>query len=114
MATKLLSFDLMEACLGTEEGCSPLARDDDRDTEYRRMLRVLPKIIAGELTQRQQECVRLYYFEGMKMHEIADTLGIQTPAVSRHLKKARRRIEQILQYSFTRLANNRPAPFPQK
>lgn len=104
MATKLLSFDLMEAFLGTEADASPLARDDTQDTEYRRILQVLPHIIAGELTQRQQECVRLYYFEGMKMYEIADLLGIQTPAVSRHLKKARRRIEQILQYNFTRLA----------
>lgn len=104
MRHKQLSFDLMERYLGSDDGMSPLSRDSDVDVEYRRMVRVIQRAVDGELTERQRECVRLYYYEGHKMAEVAGILGIQTPAVSRHLKKARVRLENVLGYLFDRLA----------
>lgn len=96
-----LSFDLMERYVGgndfTEE-----TRDNRAEREH--LLRLLPTMITEELTQRQQDCVRLYYFEGMKMHQIAAELGVQTPAVSRQLKRARNRLQNVLRYHFDRLA----------
>ncbi len=109
MAAKRVSFDLMEACLGRPDDDPFLP--EDSDAEYRRMLQTLSVVIANELTDRQQECVDLYYFEGKKMREIAAILGVQTPAVSRQLKKARARIERIFRYNFRRLEQpNRRAP----
>ena len=102
MVTKVLSFDLMESVLGSPFHSS-LDQDDDQATETQKLCRALRQVIDGELTQRQQDCLRLYYFEGMKMDEVADRLGIQASTVSRHLKKAKRRIEQVLRYSFPRL-----------
>ena len=104
MRHKQLSFDLMEQYLGSDAGMPPLSRDSDDDLEYRRMVRVIQRAVDGELTDRQRECVRLYYYEGRKMAEVAVILGIQTPAVSRHLKKARSRLENVLCYLFDRLA----------
>lgn len=104
MRHKQLSFDLMEQYLGSDAGTSPLARDSDEDVEYRRMVRVIQRAVDGELTHRQRECVQLYYYDGYKMAEVAAILGIQTPAVSRHLKKARGRLENVLCYLFDRLA----------
>ena len=98
---KQLSFDLMERYVG----CGDFTEEvNDNSKERERILQMLPGVIRGELTQRQQDCLRLYYFEGMKMHQIAAELGVQTPAVSRHLKRARNRLQNVLGYHFHRLA----------
>lgn len=105
MQSKRLSFDLLEPYLGTKDGTFPYAGEDgETDWEYRWMLRVLTRVMEGELTDRQRECVQLYYFDGMKMREIADYLGVKTPAVSRHLKRAREKMEHILRYTCDRLS----------
>ena len=96
-----LRFDLIENYVGCNDRTDEPA---DNRREREQMLRVLSNVITGELTQRQQQCVRLYYFEGMKMHQIADVMGVQTPAVSRHLKRARNRLHMVLGYHFDRLA----------
>ncbi len=73
--------------------------------QHQEMLRVLRRALQEELTPRQQECVRLYYFEGMTMQQASRFLGIGTPAVSKHLKKARRRLGRVMSYAFERLAS---------
>lgn len=72
-------------------------------SEHQQMLRVLQNAMRRELTQRQSDCVRLYYFEQRKMGEIADILGITLCSVSKHLKKARLRLSRVLEYAFERL-----------
>ena len=104
MRHKKLSYDLMEGYLGQEDPYPGFLRERNDDPEYRRMLRVLTRLTEEELTDRQRQCVRLYYFEGQKMQDVADLLGIQRSTVSRHLKKARCRMGQVLRYSFDRLA----------
>ncbi len=64
----------------------------------RRISRVLNDVISRELTSRQRECVQMYYFERIPQSEIARKLGISVSAVSRHLTRAKARIEPILRY----------------
>lgn len=71
--------------------------------EHQKMLQILQRAMRYELTGRQMECVRLYYFEEKKMREIAQELGIGVPAVSKHLKKARYRLSRVMAYAFQRL-----------
>ena len=58
----------------------------------------LPKVIENRLTERQKECVRLYYFENKNMEQTATALGIERSSVSRTLKRARQRIKTSLEY----------------
>lgn len=97
---KLLSFEVLERTLSSYEGTSALARDDNRDEEYRRLMLTLTNVMEGELTELQRECVRLYYYDGMTMQQVAETLGVQKPAVSKVLRRARRRIQQVLLYCY--------------
>jgi RNA polymerase sigma factor (sigma-70 family) len=90
---KILSLDLMEDYLPANTGSY-----EDEDEARKRMLRVLKEAIAGELTPRQRECVMLYYGGRKSEQEIARSLGIRTPTVCRHLKKARERLRRILEY----------------
>lgn len=48
------------------------------------------------LTERQREIVRLYHFEGYKMPEIAELLGLTKSAISRHLSTAMKNLKIFL------------------
>lgn len=92
----ILSLDLFGDRLPMSE-----ARDDGG--EHKRLLMTLKNAAKGELTERQMDCLRLRYQEGKKVYEIAEELGIRPPTVSKHLKKARARLEKVMRYSFPKL-----------
>ena len=48
------------------------------------------------LPRKEREAVWLYYYEDMKLREIAQVLGITTPAVSIRLSRARDRLRKAL------------------
>lgn len=49
------------------------------------------------LPRKQQEVVLLHYYQGMKVIEIAEVLGISSPAVSKRLKQARAKLHMALE-----------------
>ena len=73
---------------------------DDNGRRRQRLLHNLTKAVAEELTPRQREMLHLYYYEQLKMVQIAARLGVNKSTVSRTLCRARRRLHHILQYSF--------------
>ena len=75
---------------------SQLSRGDEQ-----KMATFLKKAIKRELTPRQQQCVAYYYYDKMKMADIAKQLGLNTSTVSRHLKKARERLSSVISYYCT-------------
>ena len=48
------------------------------------------------LPRKYQEAVLLYYYQGMKISEIAQALGISSSAVSKRLKRARAKLHHAL------------------
>lgn len=66
--------------------------------EYQRLLKILSKAIIGELTERQRECITMRYYQKFSVTEIAVKLNIGKSTVSRHIKKARIRLQKILDY----------------
>lgn len=97
MKREVLSLDLF----GDRLNPGPLPREDGG--EHERLLRTLERAAEGELTPRQIECLRLMYAEGRSVCEIAETLDVKPSTVSRHLKKARARLQKVLEYAFPRL-----------
>ena len=79
------------------------AGDGEPDGDRARMSAALKSIIREELTGRQRSCLEMRYMQGMTVYGIAAELGITPPTVSKHLKKARARIEKIMRLSFPRL-----------
>lgn len=73
---------------------------DSEDTNYRKMVRSLKNVVDGELTERQKKCILLYYGERMKMKDISIELGIGISSVSRHIKKAKYKVEKTMKYYF--------------
>ncbi len=56
-----------------------------RHIKRQKVLKQIRQIITKELTDRQNECVRLYFYEGKTQDEIGDILGISRRVVSQHL-----------------------------
>ena len=73
---------------------------DDEHTEARRakrqaVLEQVRQIIANELTERQTECIQLYFYKGKTQEEIGSILGISRRVVSQHLFGVTRNGRQV-------------------
>ncbi len=56
-----------------------------RHIKRRKVLKQIRQIISKELTDRQNDCVKLYFYEGKTQEEIGEILGISRRVVSQHL-----------------------------
>lgn len=102
MSNRALHLDeLMDSIISASEHKKECL---DVNNEYQKMLKVLTKVIEGELTDRQRECVFMYYGNNMKIKDISKQLNIYPSTVSRHLKKSKTRVELIISYYFSRLS----------
>ena len=73
---------------------------DDEYAEARRakrqaVLEQVRQIIAKELTERQTECLQLYFYKGKTQEEIGNILGISRRVVSQHLFGVTRNGRQV-------------------
>ena len=67
---------------------------DSRD----RMKKILHKAIQNELTERQRTCIMKYYYQEMKIKDIAAELGLNNSTISRHISSGTRKLRKIAQY----------------
>ena len=68
----------------------PLTVEDTQDMSIALLSEVM------NLSRKEREVVWLYYYEDMKIREIADVLGVTAPAVSIRLSRARDRLRKAL------------------
>lgn len=73
---------------------------DEEGTEARSAKREavlveIRRIIQNELTQRQAECIQLYFYHGKTQEEIGNILGISGRVVSQHLFGVTRNGKQV-------------------
>ncbi|MBN2307424.1 MAG: sigma-70 family RNA polymerase sigma factor [Candidatus Hydrogenedentes bacterium] len=52
---------------------------------FQRVLPAVEELIEAQLTGRQKEVIRLYYFQGLTQEDIAAQLELSQSTVSRHL-----------------------------
>ena len=73
-------------------------RGADNRAEIARMKRILARAIRYELTDRQRDCLTMYYLEEMKMKDIARSLCLSLSTVSRHISTAEHKLRRIAAY----------------
>ena len=73
-----------------------LNRESSADRELL-LDRIAIESALKKLPEEQREAVILYYFSGLKLREIAETLGIKTPLVKYRLRQAKNVLRQLLQ-----------------
>ena len=79
--------------------------DSDDSPDEQRILvqaltQVLPLIMEHELSERQYECLTLFYVEGLSQAEIAKRLHLSQPTVCRHIHNAKNTINKTLGYCY--------------
>lgn len=63
-----------------------------------RMKRILSRAMRYGLTDRQRDCMTMYYLEGMKMKDIAKAMGLSSSTVSRHITAATKKLRKVASY----------------
>lgn len=58
-----------------------------KDPLHARMEKILKIALKQELTDRQRDCITLYYIQNRKVKEIAVMLAIKPTTVYKHIKK---------------------------
>lgn len=66
--------------------------------EESKLRAVLTKVIQNELTERQRELIKLYYYDRMDMYAIAKEKNVTHQSVTKTIARARKRIYRIMQY----------------
>lgn len=70
----------------------------DNSAQHQQLMALLMRALDETLTPRQRQVLLLYY-GGASVTRIAQELGVGKPTISRTLRRARRRLEQALQYT---------------
>jgi RNA polymerase sigma factor (sigma-70 family) len=64
----------------------------------KRLKKIILKVIENDLTVKQKEVVKLYFFDNKKIPQIAALKSLNKSTVSRHIKSAKVKIKQLLKY----------------
>lgn len=99
MQKKIVAFDKFTESLFSLENYNKNLFEGE-DLKHRKMIGSLKNIVEGELTEKQKTCISMYYGENMKMRDISERLGISVSCVSRHIKKAKKRLTKTMKYYF--------------
>ncbi len=99
MQHRMVSLEKVQNLLGQEGLADAEQQEGVEQQAARRAKETLRAALPRELTARQLECVKLYYFENMTEAQAAEHLGISKPTVCRHLQKARARLERVIAYT---------------
>lgn len=75
------------------------ANQGDNSRRLERLAHYLPIALSEELTPRQNQMVRLYYYERKSVTAIARELSVNKSTVTRTLQRARTRLRKSLRYA---------------
>ncbi|MBR2724512.1 MAG: sigma-70 family RNA polymerase sigma factor [Ruminococcus sp.] len=64
----------------------------------KKMLSILKKALEEELTDTQRFCITEYYLRDRKMKDIAESLSVNPSTVTRHIKRAKQKLQHIASY----------------
>lgn len=69
--------------------------ENDNSASREKMKQMLGKAMKKQLTDRQRQCLSMYYFENKKMEQISLELGLHKSTISRHITAARVKLQKL-------------------
>ncbi len=93
----------MELSLGNEtltplELFKRVKRSEDAPDHIKKLKKMMVYAIKEELSDRQRQCILLYFVHGCSQKEIAERLCIDPSVVSRHVSRGLHRLQRALKY----------------
>ena len=92
MGVKVYSLDSQLEAIYMQ---SLYAQREDNRSDIKKMHAMVSKAMLYTLTERQRQCLTMYYFEKRKIPEIAEKLGLHKSTVSRHIKAAGKNLQKL-------------------
>lgn len=102
MRNKKLRFEDSLAVPGAAslEDSLPELRQGQRRVPNDKLARAALKVaIRQELTDRQRECIEMYFMEHMTMEKIGQKLGIGKSTVYKHIETGKAHIRRVMVYA---------------
>ncbi|MDE6538974.1 MAG: hypothetical protein K2K66_02180 [Ruminococcus sp.] len=81
-----------------DENLLKIIENCNSDEKRQRIIKMLLEIIENELTPRQRDMVKEYFFNNKKTTQIAEEQGVSAQAVSARIRDGKRRIYNIIKY----------------
>ena len=90
------AYDLLD--LGSLQQWQRSLGGDNRQ-RLDRLAHYLPVAMAEELTPRQRQLLRMFYYDGKSVTAIARELSVNKSTVTRTLQRAQKRLRRSLRYA---------------
>jgi len=74
------------------------ASSSEDKSKKQKMLSIAMKAMDKELTETQRFCIVEHYINGRKMKDIAASLSVNPSTVTRHIQRAKRKLQNIASY----------------
>lgn len=71
-----------------------MSKGNSNEKDIERMRSIVEKLIPTALTERQQECIHLFFTEGLKIHDISKKLKISPSTASRCVKTSINKLQK--------------------
>ena len=68
---------------------------NSNSADIEKMKKMIVKAMNNILTEKQNQCMKMYFFEGKKMNIIAKELNLHPSTVCRHIKAAMNKLEKL-------------------
>lgn len=81
-----------------DENIQKIIENCNSDEKRQRIIKMLLEVIENELTPRQCEMIKEYFFNNKNTVQIAEEQGVSAQAVSARIAAGKRRIYKIMKY----------------
>ena len=71
------------------------AQRDDNIKDINKMKSMIRSAMKYALTEKQRQCLTMYYFDKQTIPEIAANMGLNKSTVSRHIKAASKNLKKL-------------------
>ncbi len=98
MKTEIRSLEEAEEKKGSYFAYLEKKLDSENNVQRERMKKIINLAMLNELTKRQRDCIDMKYFKEMKVVQIAQSLGISSAAVYKHIRKGMQTLKHYAIY----------------
>lgn len=77
----------------------PALADAQKDFMLSRVQRTIIRVMRQEVTQREAECLELYFVQGYTYEQISQSLHINVSTICRNIQRGEQKMNRVLEFA---------------
>ena len=77
----------------------PALADAQKDFMLSRVQRIIIRAMRQEVTQREAECLELYFVQGYTYEQISQSLHINVSTICRNIQRGEQKMNRVLEFA---------------